>query len=177
LVLSGANVNACTPSGASALFIASYTGHAACVQVLLQASADADSKAASHCLECARNRGFSKIAKLLERHPPGCVEGFVYDSAAVFRKWRRRYFFVSVSEGIIICNPSCIVPSVLRDPHARPADAVTLVRARDCCVVQLDNFEGKQCVLKICSSLSSEVGFLLRNATLLVNFVHFDLIN
>jgi hypothetical protein len=126
------------------------------VQVLLQATADPN--AGSSCSECARNRGFPKIAKLLAQQPPGCIEGFVYQPSAVFRKWSRRYFFVSVSRGIIFINPNCSTPSVLRAPDSQPADEATFVHARGSRIAQLDSFEGKQYVIKICSR-PSEVSF------------------
>jgi hypothetical protein len=141
------------------------------VQVLLQASAEPS--AGIRCSECARNRGFPKIAKLLQQHPPGCIEGFVFYSSSVFKKWRRRYFFLSQSEGIIVINSNCSTPSMLRAPSPRPADAAALVlQARQSCFAQLDNFEGKQCVLKICNvSFVSSSAFLL-----LVSLIHSELI-
>jgi hypothetical protein len=158
LILSGADVNARTPSGASALFIASYTGHAACVQVLLEAGADPN--AGSRCSECARNRGFPNIAKLCEQRPPGCVRGLVYDPSALFRKWLRRYFFVSLSEGIIIISRNCILPGILHATDPQPSDGAMRMHARDCCFMELENFEGKLFVLKICCR-SSEVSFCI----------------
>ena len=154
MVLSGADVNARAPNGASALFIASYTGHAECVQILLEAGADPN--AGSRCLECARNRGFPKIAKLFEQRPPGCVQGFFHDPSAIFRKWLRRYFFVSLSDESIIVSQNCSAPSILRAADLQPADAAMRMRARDCSVAELENFEGKQFVLKI-RCRSSEV--------------------
>ena len=152
LVLSGADVNARTPtpSSASAIFIASYVGHTACVEVLLQAGADPN--IGSSCSECARNRGFLKVAKMLEQRAPGCVEGFVFESSVLFRKWRRRYFACSLSQGILFIHESF---NPLGNSRTDAAYPTTRVCIRNCRLAQLESFEGKQRVLRIRSSDSS----------------------
>jgi hypothetical protein len=149
LVLSGADVNARTPSSAPAIFIASYVGHTACVEVLLQAGAD---PIGSSCSECARNRGFPKLAKMLEQRAPGCVEGFLFESSVLFRKWRRRYFACSLSQRILFVHESFNPLGNSRTDAALPT---TRVCVGNCRLAQLDSFEGKQRVLRIRSSDSS----------------------
>jgi hypothetical protein len=155
LVLSGANINACVPSGTSALFVASYIGHAACVQVLLQAGADPAN--GSSCSECALQRGFPKISKLLEQYPPGCVEGLIFDSSAIFfKKWLRRFFVVSLSQGTISVSENSRRTWDISWPatasSAQRGDAIMWLIARDCCFTLLENFEGKQEALSLRSS-------------------------
>ncbi len=150
LILSGANLNACTPSHTSALFIASYIGHTACVQVLLQAGALPTT--GSSCRECALQRGFPKISKLLERHPPACVPGFIFDSSAFFNKWLSCFFVVSVSQGTVVAIEN------LRD-ITRAAASVMRLDARNCRFTQPECFEGKDGVLRILWASSTEVSF------------------
>jgi hypothetical protein len=150
LVLSGADVNARTPSSASAIFIASYVGHTACVEVLLQAGANPN--IGSSCSECARNRGFLKVAKILEQRAPGFVEGFLFESSVLFRKWRRRYFACSLSQGILFVHESFNPLGNSRTDAAHPTTRVCIRNSR---LAQLERFEGKQRVLRIRSSDSS----------------------
>ena len=165
LVLTGANLNACTASGTSALFIASYVGHAACVRVLLQAGADPHT--GGSCMECARSRGFPKIAQLISQDFSACVEGFVFDSSAMLRKWAPRFFLVSVSQGILFVNQSSrSIKQNMCTAASQPADGVTSMIARGCFIMRLESpFEGKRCVLKFRSPgntgtyLSSQVSF------------------
>ena len=154
LVLAGANLNASTASGTSSLFIASYVGHASCVRVLLQAGADPHT--GGSCVECAQSRGFPLITKMLSQNIPGLVEGFEFDSSAVLRKWARRFFLVSLSQGILFVNRSIRNIKLNLDSAAsQPADGVNSMIARRCFTVQVENWEGKRDVLKFRSSDSS----------------------
>ena len=107
-------------------------------------------------MECAQSRGFPLITKMLSQNIPGLVEGFEFDSSAVLRKWARRFFLVSLSQGILFVNRSLRSIKLNLDSAAsQPADGVNSMIARRCFAVQVENWEGKRDVLKFRSSDSS----------------------
>jgi hypothetical protein len=132
--------------------------------VLLEAGADPET--GSSCSECALNRGFRKISKMFEQHLPGCVEGFIFDSSATFIKWLRRYFVVSLPQGVISVSENVRKGSTWWDITSSTAsnrNSVTRLAVRNCCLGHLQNFEGKQGVIKIRCLNSSEVSFIAIN--------------
>jgi hypothetical protein len=93
---------------------------------------------------------------MLSQNIPGLVEGFEFDSSAVLRKWARRFFLVSLSQGILFVNRSIRNIKLNLDSAAsQPADGVNSMIARRCFTVQVENWEGKRDVLKFRSSDSS----------------------
>ena len=126
--------------------------------MLLEAGADPET--GSSCSECALNRGFRKISKMFEQRLPGCVEGFIFDSSAIFIKWLRRYFVVSLPHGVLSVSENLRSAWDSRSIASNGGSAVTRLAVRNCCLGHLQNFEGKQGVIKIRCLNSSEVFFL-----------------